>query len=365
MLSSFVIAIAMTSRPTYKLSDVLQRAAHPHGFSPDAADQALHMALRGDATSVGDSKTPTLTTSGMVGDFPFRAASGTFVSSCTEMDIDFGQGIVSKGGLMSVLDFNQQSSTLEVDTTIYVGDYTCVPADTETLAKYNTHWNVKYGAPSGSKFNRGGHLVQFDAINGKNLFQFDYPKNFTGVQSIFNDLNQQCQCSGGSGGRWTPKATRTIDQRKDCSSKDKAATLDTNDLCNLVLGNSYYTTILWRDSEHFWFADGAYDQVKGYMANVTRTDPYFYLPETKNQNPQSCGYMLLPKCKGGISTAKAECETCGGPGAVTGEPSLECEACLFNSFPKSSDQSATWGACCPCFWWTANDQHLPWLQVDC
>ena len=34
------------------------------------------------------------------------------------------------------------------------------------------------------------------------------------------------------------------------------------------------------------------------QANVTRDEPYFYLPETKNQNPQSCGYMLLPKCKG-------------------------------------------------------------------
>ena len=168
-------------------------------------------------------------------------------------DIDFGEGIVSKGGLLSVFDFNQQSGTVEVDTTIYTGDYTCVPADTETLAKYNTHYNVKYGAPSGSKFNRGGHLVEFNALPGKNLFQFDYPANFTGTQAFFGQLNQQCKC----GHPWTPNATRTVDQKRDCSTRDKALTSDFSDICNVILGNTYYTTILWRDSEHFWLAEGA------------------------------------------------------------------------------------------------------------
>eukprot|EP00729_Bicosta_minor_P016824 gene16824-515_t len=246
-------------------------------MTPDAAD-----ALRG-AGRPGDSNTPTLTAAGVVGDYPFRAAAGTFVSSCQEMDIDFGEGIVSKGGLLSVFDFNQQSGTVEVDTTIYTGDYTCVPADTETLAKYNTHYNVKYGAPSGSKFNRGGHLVEFNALPGKNLFQFDYPANFTGTQAFFGQLNQQCKC----GHPWTPNATRTVDQKRDCSTRDKALTSDFSDICNVILGNTYYTTILWRDSEHFWLAEGAYDQVKGYMANITRTDPNFFLPES------SCGNKMF------------------------------------------------------------------------
>merc|ERR1711907_777048 len=109
------------------------------------------------------------------------------------------------------------------------GDYSCTPSDTSTLAKYNTHWNVKYGAPSASKFNRGGHLVEFQAINGQNLFQFDYPTNFSGANSFFQQLNRQCAC----GGKWNPKGTRSINQHTDCSSRDKAETDKTQDICNI------------------------------------------------------------------------------------------------------------------------------------
>lgn len=38
---SFFSSLAIAVRPTYKVNDLLNRAAHPHGMTPDAADVSV------------------------------------------------------------------------------------------------------------------------------------------------------------------------------------------------------------------------------------------------------------------------------------------------------------------------------------
>jgi hypothetical protein len=229
--------------------------------------------------------------------------------------------------------------------------------DSETLMKSTSKYSVEYDGPSSLPQNRGAHLITFKYQTG--TFQFNYP-NTTNMQSFFTELNKECSC----GGRWNPKSVRTI-TRGQCPSSQVPTSSNATDVCNVITGQPFYTSMLWHDPEHFMIADGDYNQAIGWASLVDKKNVFYFLPESHNQNPANCGYTLYPKCKASIDAAVAVCDSCGGPGAPPGPGSLECEACLFESFPKSQDGSGVWGSCCPCFYFAAKQDSLPWLEVDC
>lgn len=329
--------VATPGRPLLKISN--QNNWHSTLMNVHAAGAEEHM-HRSLSTSV-------------LKDQPWHMLTGTFVSPCIPLDLEFDAYHVQKGSMIHTAEYGTNGQ-VQNDVTIYVQDYECKPNASETLAKFEYTSKVTYSGTSRAPSNRGGTLVEYEIQQG--TYQFNFPKSIDNPsQQFFADLNDECSC----GHNWTPNSKRTINPKQDCHERDHVKeSNNTGDLCNFVVGNTQYLTLKWLDGNHVVSSLEEWDSREGWTAPFNMTYVWSYLPITGNTNPEICDYILWPKCQQGVTDAANICDTCTSQ--------LECEQCVFRELPPDMGREYEWTECCPCVMFYANKYHVPWMtDIKC